>query len=217
MVINKKSDYINFFFPPFSEKELVSLFYLIFLSGIHHWKSIIDVAFQSGELFFFCLGAIAYVLLVFYYAGSLKKISDTEKQFFTYPFYVLLSLITLYSLRSLPDLNSASNRSGLFFDLLEIFEFLIIIYLFLKSFLQILIMRFAPNETSRQIAKQMQDEQLRSVELILIILFAPVIYLQLQANNSISQVLCLSYFYLITIITFSNKVIKKISFSKKIN
>lgn len=214
MVIKREINLINFFFPRFSEKELVSLCYLIFLSGIHQWKSVLSLAFMSMRLFFFLIGVALAMAMVFYHAIRYSHASQVEKQFFAYSFYIILSIISIYSLSSLPDLNSINNRRNLLFDFMEIIEFIIIIYIFLKSFLRIIIMRFAPDETSHHIANQMKNEQLRVIELVLIILFAPVIYLLIQPNNSIPQVLCLSYFYLSTLITISEKISRKYFINK---
>lgn len=201
---------INFFFPPYSERELVSLFYLIFLSGIHQWKSILELAFLSGELFFFCVGAILFVVFVFYNAVSNRPITYWEKQSFALPFYIMLSIITIFSLLS-PNSIIYGNRGV---ALVSSIELIILIYLLFKSFFRIIVMWFAPDQTSQYIANQMNDQQLGASELIMIVLFAPVLYLLLQANNSFAQVLCLSYFYLTTMINISSKVINKYSITR---
>lgn len=199
---NSKFNLVSFFFPPFSEKELVSLYYLIFLSAVQYWESLLSVAFISMELFFSIIGGILAIGLVFYHAVSYSQALKVEKQFFAYSFYIILSIITIHSLLS-PNSIMYSNRDGTFVNIMEL---IILIYLLFKSFLRIIIMRFANNETSNQITNQMNNEQLNAKEVILIVLLGPVIYLLNQTNNSLTQVLCLSYFYLNSIITIFNRV-----------
>jgi hypothetical protein len=204
---NPKFNIINFFFPPFSEIELVSLFYLLFLSLVHRWDLLLSIIFESSSFSLVGIAAIAVGLLVFVNAFSARAISQAEKQIFSVSFYLLLSFLTMYSLIS-PNTSSTNN------SLVDEIEFFIFFYLFFKSFLRIMILRFSTKQISNDISNQMTNKQLRVSELIMIILFAPVLYLLLQANNSFAQVLCLSYFYLTTMINISSRVIRKYSIAQ---
>lgn len=207
---NPKFKIINFFFPPFSEIELVSLFYLLFLSLVHRWDLLLRIIFETSKLSAVGIIAIGVGILVFINAFSTRTISQIEKQIFSISFYLLLSFITMYSLVSTnANASAASNNS-----LVDTIEFFIFIYLFFKSFLRIMILRFSTKQIKNNIASQMTNKQLGATELIMIVLFAPVLYLLLQTNNSFAQVLCLSYFYLTTMINISSRVVRKYSIAQ---
>ncbi len=201
----KLSSVINFFFPKFSEIELVSLFYLILLFTIHRWELLFSFTIESWELVSMGIIAASISLLVFFNAVSYRKASQIEKKIFSFCFYLLLSMITIYSLAS-----SSSRLTNSFGNpVLEMLELLIIFFLFLKSFARLILMRYASKHIIEDLGNQMQDKQLNVIELITIILFAPVFYILLQANNSLAQVVCLSYFYLNIVIRVTSKMTER--------
>ncbi len=210
MLNKNKFNLVSFFFPPFSEIDLVSMFYLLFLTGIHHRESLISLGLESSNMFLIMVLSIPIGLLVFYNAVSYSQISKEEKGIFAFSFYLFLSLVSMYAL-VYPHLVSNSNYGS---TLLKELEFIILAYLFLKSISRLILMRFAYKLVAEDMTNQMNNKQIVPMELILIILFAPVLYLLVQEGNSIAQTLSLSFFYLTTLNNLVSELISRFSTSK---
>jgi hypothetical protein len=195
----------NFIFPPFSELEVIALVYLLFHFFFEIRNEIYPYLLQLvitswnntshpvwGKLIIILYGAmICYTIyLVITHAILNRTLKDHERGVFAFIFYLVLSVITLFSLSSIEPTD------------VHIIDIVIIWYLLIRSLLTILSMLILLRAERIHIVKnQLKDKQVTKVELLLLLLLSTVFYIYLRGEKDSMLAISIAYFYVTFIIS----------------
>ncbi|MBL7159192.1 hypothetical protein ISS85_01840 [Candidatus Microgenomates bacterium] len=210
----------NILFPPFSELELVTFSYLLFILFIEAvlnypeifketLLALVDIvtSLQDIPALF---GLVAVLIFVIYLIQSIIKhalykesMMSEEKAIFSYWFYLLTSAIMLYL--SIPIL--FEEKEGLFEIINRVNAFLIITRSGFAFVTTLLLHKLRKTDI---LASQMLDAQISRDELFLLLFLGPLTYIVLRMSYSSLSSVALAYFYTTTLILFYRETMKAV-------
>lgn len=200
--------------PHFSELEIITLFSTLILLLIEQRNAVINyliselkisIVTSNDLIFLFILIAFIFLSIIILFkiirnAVQQKTMGYTDKKLFSTLYYSILSVITFSATMEL--------ISGFDQNLIKFAEFLFILYTLGRSFCTLFYTYLLKKaELEHVYASRMTDEQISTLELLLIIIFSPIIFIWLRYSHSIVSTLSLSYFYIITLIMIYRRFI----------
>lgn len=218
------------FFPPFSELELLALFYLLLLTGYRFREAILEITleFVSYQMkstdFQVLLGGISLLVILlytFYRLGSLgmtqKPMSQEEKRYFTNYYYLLISAFTFYSVcGELLDF----RLEKFFFNLNNLILYFVLLRSIFTFVITFLTYGWAHRSTSRFAQKlnnfyysRVLTVQANKLQIVLLLFFGVVFFNFWVSSYSVAKTIILSYFYTTTILQLFNSYKGKLLFS----
>ena len=204
----------NTIFPPFSEMELLTFFYLFLMLFIQYRVEVVEyliasfIAFEATNnaisltiitLFFLTLLTVGLYLLLRlgYMAITKSSIGNRHKIIYAYLYYLLLSFSTIISLL---EINSVRGTSNL--------ELLVLLYLFFKNFGMLLVtLALAKVDQDHIYANQMSNQQLTIIETLLVVVLSTVIYLILNESYAVFSTLTFTFFYVTTLMLIYRRLV----------
>lgn len=215
----------NFLFPKFSERELVTLLFVLLLVIIEHFYqgvTFIIISYRQAWSEFDIKGLLGYTFALLYtlfifaktaeHALSTKKMTMSDKETLAMVFYFLLSVVTLISLWG-----TQFTRTDSFINATESF---ITVFIMARSFLSMFaVAHFSKKDKEIVYAGQLSDEQVSKKELISIIIVSILLYFLLRRDNGVALSVVLTYFYATSVVIFyrqnSEKVMKFFQYVQK--
>lgn len=209
----------KFFFPPFSELEIVTLSYLFFIVVIENRDIVISYLtseflpqLTSFDLYNFIILSLIWVIMPVFFlfylvikllqnAKSKKPMSFVDKKFFAGLFYVALMYLSITSAFSI----SYSSQH----QWIRIVEIAFIFFILFRSLIMgisVAILKRA--EMEHIYASQITDEQMSIKESIFVIILSTLIYTFLRQNHNLSSTLALSYFYVTYLVLLLRRIMK---------
>lgn len=229
------------FLPPFSELELLTLFYLIsifvvqqiiifrdhlakvFGEMISSFVPSITYLLSSGEaslwdvlLLFVAIAMLLYMLVHIVYslisfAVTKRRMSQSNKEWFAYLFYILLAVLSFFSTwnpyaRFETDLSFADKVNNI-----------IIYFVLIRSAgMGIVAHYFSKTKMGHVLGSRVSDVQIRWWELGTLLLAGPLLFFSLRHSRSINSSIVLSYFYITSSIFFLRTVLTAIRPTAKV-
>jgi len=206
----------NTIFPPFSEMELLTFFYLFLMLFIQYRVKVVDYLIASfidlkatestasllivTLLFFTLLTVGLYLLLrLGYMAITKSSIGNRHKIIYAYLYYLLLSFSTIISLLEIYSVRGTSNL-----------ELLVLLYLFFKNFgILWVTLALAKLDQDHIYANQMSNQQLTITETILVVVLSTVIYLMLNESYAAFSTVTFTFFYVTTLMLIYRRLVVK--------
>lgn len=222
------------FLPPFSELELLTLFYLISIfviqqiilfrdhlakvSGeiIRNFIPSIIFHLSTGEaslldvlLLFVGIAGLFYLLAYIIYslisfAITKRRMSEFNKGWFAYMFYILLAALSFFSTWN-PYARFETNLT--FAD--KVNNLIIYFVLIRSAGMGILAHMFSETMPS-VLESRVTDKQIQWWELAILLLAGPLLFFNLRHSRSINSSLVLSYFYITSSIFFLRTILTAI-------
>ena len=183
----------NFFFPYFSERELVILFSIILLVIFNNYERILTSSFEEKLILF--LGVILLVGFIVYSIISSKPIPSYDRKLIATPYFIILGVSAFIGLIGSFPLSAEEFLSQPIFNVIND-GFLIV------AFVRYGVMGFGAVAISkvnkdRWLAEQFSEEQTSLLGLSLFITICFIIFYLLRTYSIPSQI-ALTYFYTTT-------------------
>ena len=194
-------------FPKFSEIEAISIVYIFVFALYYNFFH--KVGKFLIELYSNITGAILIdiliLIVIFGYAYKLihilwksaftkEKLKDSQRAGMATTFYILSSLVTLI----------ASFELFMHFEysLFNLINSVIIFYILLRSLYVLASINALLNYDPRLITEKFDERQTNKIELTILVLVVPVIYIFLNSNYSFFTTLALTYIYTDLVLNF---------------
>ena len=188
------------FFPKFSEIETISIIYIFAFSIIYNFiykaEKILYGLYSniSGLIVIdiLILGIIfAYTYKLIYIlsksAFTKEKLKDSQRVGLATTFYLLSSLITLIA--------SFEFFINFEYSILNLVNSFVLFYILLRSLFVLSATNPLLNQDPKLIIERFDDRQTNKLELTILLILVPVIYIFLKPNYSFFTALALTYFY----------------------